>query len=117
MGGLAYLKDVVTLELDPDKCVGCGMCLLVCPHEVFWVSDGKAQIRNRDNCMECGACMKNCPVEALNVQVGVGCAAAVINAALGREGSSCCCVVEDIKDIKESDFPMVSNKSSKSGCC
>jgi len=43
--------------------------------------------------MECGACAMNCPTDALTVQAGVGCAAAVINAALGRDGA-CCCVVE-----------------------
>ena len=35
MKNLIYLKDVVTLQLDENKCTGCGMCLEVCPHEVF----------------------------------------------------------------------------------
>ena len=51
------------------------------------------RIANKDACMECGACAMNCPTKALTVQAGVGCAAAVINSALGREGS-CCCVIE-----------------------
>ena len=90
MGNLIYLKNVVTLELDRDKCVGCGMCLVVCPHAVLSMNDGHAQIEERDACMECGACAQNCPTEAITVQAGVGCAAAVINSALGREGSCCC---------------------------
>jgi hypothetical protein len=44
--------------------------------------------------MECEACALNCPTGAISVQAGVGCAAAVISAALGRQSSSCCCVVE-----------------------
>ena len=95
MGELIYLKDVVTLELDHERCVGCGMCLDVCPHAVFELDGGKALIENRDACMECGACARNCPVEALSVQAGVGCAAAVINTALGRTSSACCCVAEE----------------------
>jgi ferredoxin len=95
MGEYVYLKDVVTLELDQDKCVGCGMCLIVCPHEVLSINNGHARIENRDACMECGACARNCPVDAVWVKSGVGCAAAVINAALGRDNSSCCCVVEE----------------------
>ena len=94
MNRLVYLKNVVTLELDEAKCVGCGICLSVCPHAVLGMNNGDVLIENRDACMECGACARNCPTEALTVQAGVGCAAAVINAALGRESSSCCCVVE-----------------------
>ena len=94
---MIYLKNVVTLELDQEKCSGCGMCLIVCPHAVLSMNHDKAQINNRDSCMECGACGLNCPTDALTVQAGVGCAAAVINAALGRDGA-CCCVVEPPSD-------------------
>jgi len=89
-----YLKDVVSLAFDQEKCVGCGMCTVVCPHEVL-LDDGKARIEHRDACMECGACAQNCPTAALSVDAGVGCAAAVINSALGRESSACCCVIEN----------------------
>jgi ferredoxin len=91
---MVYLKNVVTLALAEEKCVGCGTCLLVCPHTVLGRSNGKVRIMDRDACMECGACATNCPAEAISVEAGVGCAAAVINAALGRQSSSCCCVVD-----------------------
>ena len=94
MTRLIYLKDVVTLALDEEACVGCGMCLIVCPHAVLGMNNGHARIENRNACMECGACAQNCPTEALTVQAGVGCAAAVINTALGRDGSCGCCVIE-----------------------
>jgi ferredoxin len=86
-----YLKDVVTLRLDEKKCAGCGMCLDVCPHEVFKMNNKHVAIQNRDACMECGACMRNCPANAISVQSGVGCANAVINSMLGRNGGECCC--------------------------
>jgi len=92
MNQLIYLKDVVTLRLDQKKCVGCGMCLIVCPHAVLSLTNGTAEIINRDACMECGACSRNCPVEALTVQPGVGCAAAVINSKLVRKKASCCTI-------------------------
>ena len=107
MGELIYLKDVVTLTLDEDRCTGCGFCLLVCPHAVLRMNDRHVQIENKDACMECGACAMNCSTGALSVDAGVGCAAAVINAALGREGD-CCCVI-DTKDA--------SKKTRRTSCC
>ncbi|MEI6971486.1 MAG: mercury methylation ferredoxin HgcB [bacterium] len=94
---MAYLKDVVTLRLDRDACIGCGRCLDVCPHGVFAMADGKSVILDRDACMECGACARNCPAEALRVKNGVGCAVGILNAAFGRksaccgEDQACCC--------------------------
>lgn len=90
MARMVYLKEVVTLKLDEGKCVGCGMCLEVCPHAVLSQNNGRVRIGNRDACMECGACAQNCPTQAVRVSAGVGCAAAVINSALGRKDSSCC---------------------------
>ncbi|HPR56659.1 MAG TPA: mercury methylation ferredoxin HgcB [Deltaproteobacteria bacterium] len=94
MKKLLYLRDVATLQLDVTRCVGCGMCMEVCPHEVFRMNGKRVQIQNRDACMECGACSRNCPTDALSVQAGVGCAAAVINSMLGRDNASCCCVID-----------------------
>jgi NAD-dependent dihydropyrimidine dehydrogenase PreA subunit len=114
MGRLEYLKGVVTLKLDREKCVGCGMCLKVCPQEVIARDNGSITIENRDACMECGACAMNCPTEALTVQAGVGCAAAVINAALGRN-SSCCSI-----DERQTDACSRSDGSAtptRSRCC
>ena len=64
MKRLVYLKDVVTLSLDSEKCFGCGMCLEVCPHRVLARDNGKVRIEDRDACMECGACAKNCPARS-----------------------------------------------------
>ncbi len=113
MSRFVYLKDVVTLSLDTEKCYGCGTCMDVCPHAVLVRDNGKIRIKDRDACMECGACVKNCPAEALKVRTGVGCAAAVINAALGRTSSSCCCVVEP----EEMEGQSKSIATGSSGCC
>jgi ferredoxin len=94
MGNLIYLKDVVTLKADREACIGCGMCLEVCPHGVLELVQKRVRIANRDACMECGACSRNCPTGALSVEAGVGCAAAVINGLLGRQGGDCCCGIE-----------------------
>ncbi|MHC4536364.1 MAG: mercury methylation ferredoxin HgcB [Planctomycetota bacterium] len=89
MKGQIYLRNVVTLELDADKCIGCGLCATVCPHRVFEMKEKKAVIVDVDACMECGACSLNCPVEAVNVKSGVGCATAVLKGMFG--GDEVCC--------------------------
>lgn len=93
-----YLKNVTTLRLSAEKCIGCGRCLEVCPHGVFRVDERKARIIDKDLCMECGACAINCPANAITVDSGVGCAAAVIIGWLtgsepscdGSGGGECC---------------------------
>ncbi len=87
-----YIKNVVTLEYNSDKCTGCGICVDVCPHAVFRMENRKAVITDRDLCMECGACEKNCPFSALSVRSGVGCAWAIMMSELkGKEKISCDC--------------------------
>ena len=88
---IRYLKDVVTLELDQDKCVGCTRCTQVCPHAVLEMKDKCALIIDRDACMECGACAKNCPTDAITVDNGVGCAMAMIIGALRGTEPTCEC--------------------------
>lgn len=91
---LRYLPNVVTLKLDSEKCIGCGMCIEVCPHAVFALDDKKARIVDRDACMECGACAKNCIADAISVKPGVGCAAAVIQGVVGGGEPTCGCSTE-----------------------
>jgi ferredoxin len=85
----SYLEN--TLVLDVEKCNGCSMCVTVCPHNVFAISDHRAKIINSAACMECGACKRNCALGAIRVHNGVGCAAAMISSALlGRKEVTCC---------------------------
>lgn len=87
-----------TLRYKPELCTNCGMCSIVCPHAVFAADDRAARLLHPEACMECGACQRNCPAGAITVDSGVGCAAALIHAALtgrkevtcGDEGGSSC---------------------------
>jgi ferredoxin len=96
--GLRYLEDVTTLHLIVEKCIGCGMCEIVCPHRVFTIEGRKAKITDKNHCIECGACGNNCPVAAIEVDAGVGCASAIIYGWLTGNDPSCDC-------------------SGNSGCC
>ncbi len=86
-----YLKNVATLNLSVEKCIGCGRCAEVCPHGVFTLADRKAKIIAKNSCMECGACSMNCPANALSVEANVGCAAAIINSWFTGKEPSCDC--------------------------
>ena len=120
---IRYLKDVTTLELFEDKCTGCGMCVVVCPHGVLAMDNGLSRMVDRDACMECSACSRNCPEEAITVQAGVGCAQAVIQNALGK--SSSCCSMEDYETSDSRCEPVDSGsgcedlprQGKSSGCC
>lgn len=86
---LHYLRDVTTIRFDSELCTGCGMCVEVCPHAVFRLDTDHALLADRDACIECGACMANCEAGAIQVAVGVGCAAAIL--ATGPDAPSCSC--------------------------
>ncbi|MBN2392503.1 MAG: 4Fe-4S binding protein [Anaerolineae bacterium] len=91
--GFVALSQRNTLEFNAEACINCGMCSAVCPQGVFAPGargTRRVQIVRADACMECGACQLNCPTGALKVDSGVGCAAAMINAALrGLKEPSC----------------------------
>jgi ferredoxin len=91
-----------TLQYHKDRCINCKRCTEVCPHGVFVEGDKHIKLVQPARCMECGACVLNCPVQAIEVQSGVGCAWAMISAALrgkdmdsgecscGGDAGSCC---------------------------
>ena len=84
-----------TLEYNPKLCFNCGMCSSVCPHGVFVPGEKIVTLASPASCMECGACMKNCPSGAITVKSGVGCAEAMIRAAItGSKNETCGCCGE-----------------------
>ncbi len=97
-----YLKNVVTLQMDQGKCSGCGMCLEVCPQQVFTYAENVSWITDRDACMECSACARNCPRQAIKVRQGVGCAYAVLMDRFKLKGicckDACRCSLDNIPD-------------------
>jgi NAD-dependent dihydropyrimidine dehydrogenase PreA subunit len=86
-----YFQDGEGLKIDYDKCTGCGMCLEVCPHNVFKIENKKANAFRKEYCMECGACGMNCPAGAIDVKSGVGCASAIIRGFLKKSDPVCGC--------------------------
>ena len=54
----------ITMETDPEKCVGCGACFKVCIYDGLKLKKGKAV--HTDNCIACGRCEMECPNGAIS---------------------------------------------------
>ena len=92
---MKYLKNVVTLRIDEERCKGCRRCIEVCPRNVFILEAGKSRITDPDRCIECGACEANCEFGAVRVKEGVGCAAAIIGSMMSGGETDCGCCGSD----------------------
>lgn len=75
---MRYITSAISLKINQGLCVGCGLCEMVCPHQLLEVVEKKVRIIEKELCMECGACQSNCPVGAITVTAGTGCATAVL---------------------------------------
>ncbi len=54
------------LNIDVEKCTGCGLCVKVCPFDAMKIVNEKAEAN--EACTLCGACVKVCPVDALFIE-------------------------------------------------
>ena len=53
------------IEIDRDKCNGCGACAEACHEGAIGMVDGKAQLLRDDYCDGLGDCLPTCPTEAI----------------------------------------------------
>ncbi|MFT5286488.1 MAG: NTE family protein [Planctomycetota bacterium] len=63
-------RDFVSLRIDREACIGCGMCEMVCETDAFRAMPGeKATVRKMSNyeCTRDHACARNCPTNAIHL--------------------------------------------------
>ena len=62
-------RDYVSIRIDTEKCIGCGMCEMVCETDAFWARGEKASVRKLSNyeCTRDHACARNCPTDAISL--------------------------------------------------
>jgi len=55
------------IQIDEEKCNGCGVCVPSCAEGAIQVVDGKARLVAEKYCDGLGACLKECPEDALKI--------------------------------------------------
>ena len=54
------------INIDVEKCIGCGQCVKDCFPSDIEIIDGKAKVNNV-TCMKCGHCIAVCPKDAVSI--------------------------------------------------
>lgn len=55
------------IEINADKCVGCGLCAGACEQGAIQMIDGKAKLMSDSYCDGLGKCLPSCPVDAIKL--------------------------------------------------
>jgi NAD-dependent dihydropyrimidine dehydrogenase PreA subunit len=55
------------IQIDEEKCDGCGQCIISCAEGALEIVDGKAKLVAEKYCDGLGACLGECPTGALKV--------------------------------------------------
>lgn len=57
------------MNIDPDKCTGCGLCEKACPNNtISTVEDTKIREIENKECLVCFECQHVCPVDAISYE-------------------------------------------------
>ncbi len=55
------------IQIDEEKCDGCGNCVIGCAEGALSIVDGKAKVISDNLCDGLGACIGECPQDALEI--------------------------------------------------
>lgn len=55
------------IQIDEEKCTGCGQCVISCAEGAIRIVNGKAKVVSDNLCDGLGACIGECPEDALHI--------------------------------------------------
>ncbi len=55
----------MSIKIDRDLCIGCGLCVDTCTFDALQMNGDKPEY-DLEKCTSCGLCVDNCPVEAIS---------------------------------------------------
>ncbi len=58
-------KKLAQIEIEADKCKGCGICQRNCPVDAITGEGRDIRIIDQDKCIKCGTCLTKCPFKAI----------------------------------------------------
>ena len=58
-------KALAKIQIDEDKCKGCGICQKSCPVGAIEGEGRDKRVINQAKCIKCGTCIKTCPFHAI----------------------------------------------------
>jgi NADP-reducing hydrogenase subunit HndC len=62
-------KSLITYEIDPEKCKGCGVCARNCPEKAVSGEKKKPYLIDQNKCTKCGICREGCRAFGINAVI------------------------------------------------